>query len=391
MFLYVQHCLQCGKQRDESKFGGHQVCRDCRLGSTQSSRSFTVTITPAADPPLFDEGSSSHAHLSFMERAGIIVMHKLGFAKADIVRWIGHDVRTIDHWISHYEEHGNVEDEQRSGRPPALEDETNEAIISLAEERKFITPKNIRTELQLSVSTRTIRRRLDEEGLFGRVALVSYPFTSEHIEQRLAFANAHENWDETKWDTVLFSDETYIVLGGVGQVWVQRPEDTAFLAPYMAQRDPFPEKIGVWGCFSSQGVGAMRIIDDNMDSRVLTDTFNRFMLSTARRMWPVGQWYLLQDNAPYHASRETQTWLHNHGIDCIDFPPYSPDLNPIENLWAYLKRRIELRCPSNITELRQMLVEEWERIDRHYLICLAHSMIDRCRAVISCRGFKTKY
>ena len=44
-------------------------------------------------------------------------MHKLGFAKADIVRWIGHDVRTIDHWISHYEEHGNVEDEQRSGRP----------------------------------------------------------------------------------------------------------------------------------------------------------------------------------------------------------------------------------------------------------------------------------
>ena len=115
------------------------------------------------------------------------------------------------------------------------------------------------------------------------------------------------------------------------------------------------------------------------------------MLSTARRMWPVGQWYLLQDNAPYHASRETQTWLHNHGIDCIDFPPYSPDLNPIENLWAYLKRRIELRCPSNITELRQMLVEEWELIDRHYLICLAHNMIDRCRAVISCRGFKTKY
>jgi transposase len=326
-----------------------------------------------------------------MARAGIIVMQKLGFVKSDIMHWIGHDVRTIDHWTSHYEEHGNVEDEPRIGRPQALIDETKEAIISLAEERKFITPKNIRTELELNVSTRTIRRRLNEEGLFGRVARISYPFTEEHIEKRLAFANRHQNWDESKWDTVLFSDETHIVLGGEGQVWVQRPEDTAFLAQYMAHRDPFPEKISVWGCFSSQGVGAIRIIDGTMDSRLLTDTFYRFMLPTARRMWPMGQWFLLQDNAPYHSSRETQNWLHNHGIDCIEFPPYSPDLNPIENLWAYLKRRIEARFPSNITELKETLLEEWESTDRDFLKCLSHSMIDRCQAVVACRGFKTKY
>jgi transposase len=350
-----------------------------------------ITLHPLVDPPLFQQSESICAPLSFMARAGIIVMNKLGFDKADIVRWIGHDVRTIDHWISHYEEHGNVEDEQRSGRPLALVDETNKAIVSLAEERKFITPKDIRSELQLSVSTRTIRRRLDEQGLFGRVARISFPFTEDHIEQRLAFANTHKDWNETKWDTVLFSDETYIVLGGTGQIWVQRPEDTAFLSEYMAQRDPFPEKIGVWGCFSSQGIGAIRIIDGTMDSEFLTDTFYRFMVPAARHMWPVGQWYLLQDNAPYHASRETQTWLHNHGIDCINFPPYSPDLNPIENLWAYLKRRIELRFPSNTTELKQILVEEWESTDPNFLITLAHSMINRCKAVIVCRGFKTKY
>jgi transposase len=326
-----------------------------------------------------------------MARAGIIVMHKLGFSMPVIAHWIGCHPTSIDRWVRQFEEYGNVQDEARIGRPRALESETTDSIVSLAEEKKFITPKDIRSELQLSVSTRTIRRRLDEYGLFGRIARISYPFTDEHIQLRLAFANTHLNWNESKWDTVLFSDETYIVLGSAGQIWVQRPEDTAFLEPYMVQQDSFPNKIGIWGCFSAKGIGAMRTIDGNMDSTFLTDTFNKHMKPTARQMWPTGQWYLLQDNAPYHTSRETKTWLHNNGIDCIDIPPYSPDLNPIENLWASLKRRIENRFPRNMTELKQFLTEEWENTEQEYLINLAHSMMDRCRVVISCRGFKTKY
>ena len=82
--------------------------------------------------------------------------------------------------------------------------------------------------------------------------------------------------------------------------------------------------------------------------------------------------YFLQDNAPSHTSNESRAWLHNNGIDCIDFPPYSPDLNPIENLWADLKRRVELRCPCDSTELKQFLTEEWTATDPEYLRCLTH-------------------
>ena len=63
----------------------------------------------------------------------------------------------------------------------------------------------------------------------------------------------------------------------------------------------------------------------------------------------------------------------------------------MENLWADLKRRVELRCPCDSTELKQFLTEEWTATDPEYLRCLAHSMIDRCKAVAACRGFKTKY
>jgi transposase len=48
------------------------------------------------------------------------------------------------------------------------------------------------------------------------------------------------------------------------------------------------------------------------------------------------------DNASYHKSKKIEEMLTKHGHTIIYLPPYSPELNPIENLWATLKQR--LRC-----------------------------------------------
>jgi transposase len=387
----LQVCDQCRQRKDESKFDGHRICWTCRSAAAPSLSSTNITLHPRAHPPLFDDGQTSTSHLSFISRAAIIVMEKLGFDRSQIVHWIGCDQRTVDHWTDHFNRYRDVEEESRSGRPTSVSTAIDEAIVSLAEEKKFITPKIIRYELGLPVSARTIRRRLDDAGLFGRVARFSYPFTDEHIARRFNFAQQYKNWDEAKWDAVLFSDETYIVVGGDSQIWVQRPEDTAFLEKFMTHKNPFSQKIGIWAAFSSQGTVALKIFDETMTTALLKDTFRHFMLPAARRFWPNQQWFLLQDNAPYHTSTDTQAWLHNNGVDCIDFPPYSPDLNPIENLWAELKRCIDQQQPRNIEELKKVLNEEWNRLDNNYLSTLSHSMIQRCQVVIVSRGFKTKY
>ena len=46
----------------------------------------------------------------------------------------------------------------------------------------------------------------------------------------------------------------------------------------------------------------------------------------------------MQDKARIHTSRQSKEWFENHGILLLDWPPYSPEMNPIENLWAIVKR-----------------------------------------------------
>ena len=75
----------------------------------------------------------------------------------------------------------------------------------------------------------------------------------------------------------------------------------------------------------------------------------------------------------------------------IDFPPYSPDMNPIENLWNELKRRVEARNATNIEELKQHLHEEWYATSTDFLVRLVRSMPHRCIAVLDSKGHITDY
>ena len=70
----------------------------------------------------------------------------------------------------------------------------------------------------------------------------------------------------------------------------------------------------------------------------------------------------------------------------MDFPPYSPDLNPIENLWQHLEKRVEARVAKELEELQDVIADEWQKTPTDFLIKLAHSMPKRCQAVIDAGG-----
>ncbi len=47
----------------------------------------------------------------------------------------------------------------------------------------------------------------------------------------------------------------------------------------------------------------------------------------------------------------------------IQWPSMSPDLNPIEHLWGILKRQVKHHSPSSIQSLKEVILEEWKKID----------------------------
>jgi transposase len=73
------------------------------------------------------------------------------------------------------------------------------------------------------------------------------------------------------------------------------------------------------------------------------------------------------------------------------FPPYSPDLNLIENVWGLLSTRMAQYDVKTVPELIAAVKYEWAPIDENYIQRLYHTYRDRLIAVIAADGGNTDY
>ena len=97
------------------------------------------------------------------------------------------------------------------------------------------------------------------------------------------------------------------------------------------------------------------------------------------------------DNDPKHTSGVVQRYLANKKVTVMKWPAPSPDLKPIENLWAQLNRITMERKTTNEEELFEVLKRGWELLSIEYLHGLIESMPRRCMAVIKAKGMPTNY
>jgi transposase len=326
-----------------------------------------------------------------VQRAAIVTLWLNDVDRNTIAQRIPCHLNTVGHWIQAWQQRRDLADAERSGRPRITTESTDRRIEEFAEEKKFTTPREIQNELELDVSARTIRRRLDEVGLYGRVARTEHDYTELDLRRRIAFAEGYKHWSEADWERVIFSDETHFDRFGHGHPWVQRPIGMAFDSAYLAHGTQQFESVGLWACFCAKGIGQAEIYVGEYKSEQYCSMLYANLLATARAFYPRQHWYLLHDNAPQHSSLHTAIWLHNHGVTVIDFPPYSPDLNPIENLFFTLKQRVYAHFPHTAADIEAALHVEWEALPTDLLRTLAHSMPARLNAAINNKGHKTKY
>ena len=154
-----------------------------------------------------------------------------------------------------------------------------------------------------------------------------------------------------------------------------------------------------WGSFFGREKGPCLFWEKEWDSITAASYSERIvplmhgMVSTRQDL------QVMQDNAPSHKAAQTLRELSERQITLIEWPPYSPDLNPIENVWNMMKNYIQFKYPDlgegrqrSQDELRDIVKESWDRaVDENDLERLIESMPRRIRSVYEAGGGYTKY
>ncbi len=113
------------------------------------------------------------------------------------------------------------------------------------------------------------------------------------------------------------------------------------------------------------------------------------MLPSADKLYGDADFIFQQDLA--HTAKCTKIWFNDHGVTVLDWPANSPDLNPIENLWGIVKRKMRDTRPNNADDLKATVKETWASIPPQQCHKLITSMPRQIEAVIKAKGAPTKY
>jgi transposase len=232
------------------------------------------------------------------------------------------------------------------------------------------------------------------------------PFiTPAHAEARLQWAIRHQAYTLNQWMKVSWSDECTVERGvGVQPVWTfVRPRDQVRLGDVQPVRcSGKGVKKMLWAAFGHDRRTGLVPLDGDpeaarggVSSWVIKELYQAFLPDI---MVPDGEF--MHDGAGPHRGHIVKDILREMNIRVMSWPPYSPDLNPIENLWALMKAELyrlhpELEHAPDTEETLDALIqgaqEAWHNIDNGILYRLATTMDHRVKAVIEAEGWYTKY
>lgn len=103
------------------------------------------------------------------------------------------------------------------------------------------------------------------------------------------------------------------------------------------------------------------------------------------------RWHFQQDNNPKHTAGLVKDWFREKQVSVVPWPSQSPDLNPIENLWNELKRKLGGQYFTNGNQLWEAVQREWYSIPQQTCQKLKESMPRRLQKVLDNNGGYSGY
>src|SRR5579871_374460 len=193
-------------------------------------------------------------------------LHRLGpkLSIRAIAKELQYSKDTVQTWIHRYQKTADIQDEEGRGRKRKTSEREDLDIITIA--KKYRTSSSAEISILMSrqkinISSRTVRRRLNEEGLYKLKPLAKPLLSDTHRDNKLKWAKANK---KTNWSKIIFTDEiTISQFNKPKKVWRQRGE--IIKSPTVKHS----VKVYIYGCFLEEGFGNIYCFINNLNAELL--------------------------------------------------------------------------------------------------------------------------
>lgn len=363
--------------------------------------------------------------LSQENKAVIVALSERNVSFREIARQIGYNESSVRRFSNKYRQDHTLTRKIGTGLKRCTTVREDRELKRLSLRNRFETASELRADLQeatgAEVSVRTIQNRLNEMGLLARRPAKKPLLTSKMKKTRHSWAKERLNWSVQDWSNVVFSDESkFNLIGPDGKQTVRRRKGERYSEECIAHTVKHSPYVMVWGCITAIGVGSLIMLEGTVNAMqykkiILDGVVPSMEMMTAKTPKPIFQ----DDSAPCHRAKsvsnskfffhifgcfenlmilhfkfppQIKTLKEELGIESLIWPGNSPDLNPIENVWALMGKKIQAKRPKTMQHLKSIIEEVWfNEIDDNYLGNLYASMPNRVQDVVRAKGGATKY
>lgn len=295
--------------------------------------------------------------LSDYEKGRIDTYAKNGTSHREIARKMKRSLCVINNYLKDPSKYNTI---KRSGRKPKLNARQKRSILRRAS-NSAVSCQTIVDELCLQVSRVTVNRVINKSGNLQYAKKATTPaLTDQHKAKRLEWARDHMTWNK-EWEKVVWSDEKKFNLDGPdgnNYYWHDLRKEKLF----SLKRNMGGGSVMIWAAIGHNGKSDIAFINERLNAfgyqQMLQDHLQNIRNTIASK-----NLLFQQDNAPIHRAKATKEWFKSKKIDLLPWPALSPDLNPLENAWGILARRVyaEGKQYTSVEDLKKAIKIEWEK------------------------------
>lgn len=316
------------------------------------------------------EISKEKENRTIRERIQTVVLSCEGWMDSEIAEALGYSVPWVKKWIARFRKGGieGLRDLPRPGAPKLLNDDQIEELARRL--KSGPSPQDILSRYRIKDLIELVKEwfgvEYSEGGMYGLVKRIGFSYIKPRPEHPKKDPGEAKKW---KKKVLKFLQKMRQKLGPNIELQTMYEDESRFgqkgmLSRIWAPRGTRPRMTRQNGFKSAYFVGAVNpltgdnysLIFDGLDTQVM----NVFLKGVSDSIRPNVHIVMFVDGARWHSSEELEV---PSNITLYHLPPYSPELNPIEIVWSYLKSNfLSGRVFKDMAEIFDFGVKAWNQL-----------------------------